>query len=158
MVCGSWHGCCSLSSHLDGDLTPQIILTWIWKLSKISVLVKVNIAIMKHHYHSKSGWREFIWLSFPYHYATSEEVRIGTLKGQEPGGRDWGRAHGGVLFTHLVLLPGSVFFPLQPRINSRKWNHQKKKKVFATRFKGQININPLIEDDFNITFSSTYVI
>lgn len=78
--CVFWHGCCSLSSHLDVDLTPQIILTWVWKLSKISVLVTVNIAIMKHHYHSKSGWKEFIWLSFPYHYPSSEEVRTVTLR------------------------------------------------------------------------------
>lgn len=30
-------------------------LTWVWKLTNKPVLVKVTIAIMKHHYQSKSG-------------------------------------------------------------------------------------------------------
>lgn len=61
------------------------------------------------------------------------------------------------------LSPPALLFVLsfttkvqQPEVESPK--KKKKYLLFATGFKGQININPLMEDDFNIPFSSTYVI
>jgi hypothetical protein len=52
-----------------------------------NALVRLSFAAIKH-YDQKAIWGEgFIWLTLPYHYSSSNEVRTGTQAGQEPGGR-----------------------------------------------------------------------
>jgi hypothetical protein len=42
------------------------------------VLVRVTVAVMKHHDQNNLGREEFIWLMLPYHSSSSKKVR--TLK------------------------------------------------------------------------------
>jgi hypothetical protein len=46
------------------------------------------------------GRKGFIWLTLP-NPNPSEDVRVRTQVGQEPGGRSCCRSHGGVLLTDL---------------------------------------------------------
>lgn len=45
------------------------------------------IAVMKHHDQSNLKNKWFIWLTFLYYWLPSKEVRAGTQKGQEFGGK-----------------------------------------------------------------------
>ena len=53
----------------------------------ITVLVRVTIAVMKHHDQGNLGKKGFIQLTLPYHCSSSKEVRTGTQTWQEPAGR-----------------------------------------------------------------------
>jgi len=67
------------------------------------VLLRVTIAVIKHHDQSNLGRKGSIWLTLPYHCSSMKEIRTGTQTGQESGGRSWYRSHGGVLLTCLLL-------------------------------------------------------
>jgi hypothetical protein len=60
-----------------------------FQLGKIPyVLVRVAVAVMKHHDQRRNmGRKRFIWLTFVHHSLLSKEVRAGTHAGQEPGDR-----------------------------------------------------------------------
>lgn len=52
-----------------------------------AVLVRVAIAVPKHHDQSKLGRKGFIWLTLPHHSPSRKEVRTGTQAEQKRGGR-----------------------------------------------------------------------
>jgi hypothetical protein len=56
-------------------------------LKPMSVLVKVTIAVMKHHDQNNLGRKGFIWLTLPHHCSSWKEVGTGTKTGQESRGR-----------------------------------------------------------------------
>jgi len=81
-------------------------------------LVRATTAVMKHHDQKQFGKKGFLCLILPYHCSSSKEVRTGTQTGQEPEGRGWGRGHGGMLFTSLLLMDCSAWFLIDPRTTS----------------------------------------
>lgn len=51
------------------------------------VLVRITMAMMKHHDHKQVGRRGFTQLTLPHHSPSLKEVKAGTQTGPEPGGR-----------------------------------------------------------------------
>jgi hypothetical protein len=56
-----------------------------------------------------------IWITLPYHYLSSKEVKTETQTGQEPGGRSWHRDHEGVLLTGLFFMACSTCSLIEAR-------------------------------------------
>jgi hypothetical protein len=54
------------------------------KAAQKTVLVRVTVAVLKHHDQSNLGRKGFIRLMPPHHSSSSEEVRTGIQAGQEP--------------------------------------------------------------------------
>jgi hypothetical protein len=67
---------------------------------------------------SKLGMKEFIHLTFTHCCSSSNEVRTGIHTGQEPGGRNWCRGHGGMLLTGLLPLACSACSFIEPKTTS----------------------------------------
>lgn len=53
----------------------------------LTVLIRVSIAVMRHHDKNKLGREGLIQLTLPHHCLLLKEVRTGTQAEQEPGGR-----------------------------------------------------------------------
>ena len=67
---------------------------------------------------SKLGKKGFIWLTFANCSSSLKDVRTGTKAGQEPGGRNWNRGHGGVQLTGLHPMACSACFLIEPSTTS----------------------------------------
>ena len=65
-------------------------------------LVRVTIAVMKHHDQKQLGEKRVFMLTVSYNGLSSKAVRTETHIGHEPGGRSWCRSHRGVLLTGLL--------------------------------------------------------
>ena len=73
------------------------------KVVTSTVLVRVTIAVIKHHDQSNLGGKGFNWLlMLPNHSSLPKEDRTRTQTGRKPGGRNRCRDHGGVLPTDLL--------------------------------------------------------
>jgi hypothetical protein len=89
----------------------HVSLTW----DTEGVLVRVTIAVMKHHDQKQLG-EERVYMA--YQCSSLKEVRTGTQARQEPGGRSWCRGHGGVLLTELAP------HGLLRLLSYKTWDHQ----------------------------------
>lgn len=74
----AWHNKCTLT--FLGNRSIQA--------GKKFVLVRVSIALIKHHNHKQFGKERVISLTHPRYNASTKEVRAVTLAGQNPRGRN----------------------------------------------------------------------
>jgi hypothetical protein len=59
-----------------------------WRNEVSYGLVRLSIAVMKHHGQSNLDKTGFIWIMLPHCCSSLKEVRTGTQTLQEPGGRN----------------------------------------------------------------------
>lgn len=59
-----------------------------------------------------------IWMILPHHCLSLKEFGTRSQGGQEPGGRRWGRGHGGMFLDGLLLVICSTCFLIVPGITS----------------------------------------
>ena len=76
--------------------------------TQAGVLVRVSIAVMKHHFQKQIRRKGFIWLTFTHCSPSLKEVGTGNQAGQEPGDRSWCRAHGRKGAAFRVLPHGLI--------------------------------------------------
>jgi hypothetical protein len=67
-----------------------------------------SVAVITIMTKSNFGRRGFIFLRVPCHSPSLREARAETQVGQEAGGRNWSRGHGGVLLTGLPSMAWTV--------------------------------------------------
>lgn len=90
-----------------GNRNRSLLLLFVTSLSMLAV------AVIKQHNHKQLGEEK---VSFAY-TSTSHSIikgRQNTGIGQQPGGRDWSRSHGGMLLSTLLLVTCSAC--MQPNI------------------------------------------
>ena len=89
-----------------------------WLKHKGAALVRITIAVMKHHNQRQLG-EERVYLAYTsISLFILKEVRTGTHTGQEPGDRNQCRNHGQVLLTGFLFMACSACFLVAPRITS----------------------------------------
>lgn len=113
-----FHPYCKLGTLAVSSHQPLITHSLnVFSLSSLTVvLVRVSIAVMKHHDHSYSyvGRKGFIWLILPRQSMSSKNIRTETQAGQESRSRNRCRGHGGMLLMGLIVMTCSAFFLIEP--------------------------------------------
>ena len=80
------------------------------------MFLRVTCAVMEPE--ATWGWGGmFLWLTYPESHPLRKS-KAATQTGQEPGGRNWFRGHGGVLLTGLLILLSYRTQDHQPRVIS----------------------------------------
>lgn len=81
-------------------------------------LVRVNIAVVKHHGQKQLGKQRRVYLPSCPDNSSLREAKAGTQIRQEPVGKSWSRGNKEILLTDLLHLPGSTCFLMLPKTMS----------------------------------------
>lgn len=81
---------------------------------------KVNTATLKYHAKSKYWGGKGLFVLHFHILVHTEKLRKGTQTGQEPGGKDGCRGHGGMLLSILLIIVCSAHLFIEPRTISQR--------------------------------------